>query len=199
MRIVSLIAIIVLAYGVKDPISHIKIKQSNNLKMDTTEKIKLIEFLEAMPNRDCQRPLTIGPAPHTQTNQFPNTDDYADVLHQYIMTFDGVTNGTSHIGDGGLRAYFIEKNNSNGFTEKFLVDNEFAHIHRHGSKSLHIVLPPDLGAAMDKKGWTENHPLAVAGRIPETNYMLFGARSKQELELSKALLRISFLFSTNQW
>jgi hypothetical protein len=168
-------------------------------KMENIEKNKLLTILSSCPNREGEIPKTIGPAPHTQTNQFPSSDDFADQLHQYIMTFDGVINGESHIGDGGLRAYFNENNKNRGFTKNFLIDNEFAHIHRHGSKSLHIVLPPDIGQEMDKKGWTENHPLSVAKHIPETNFMLFGARTIEELKISKVLLRISFLYSTNQW
>jgi Family of unknown function (DUF5519) len=167
--------------------------------MQNAEKSAILDFLKSVPNRNGVKPITIGPAPHTQTNQFPENDDFAEVLHHYIMTFDGVTNGTSHIGDGGLRAYFIDKDKSSGFTQNFLVDNEFAHIHRHGSKSLHIVLTPDLGKEMDKKGWTENHPLSKANQIPETNFMLFGARNLEELEISKALLRLSFLFASNQY
>jgi hypothetical protein len=167
--------------------------------MENREKKELIAYLQALPNRNGDKPLTSGPVPHTQVNQFPNADEFSENLHKYIMTFQGVTNGPSHISDGGLRAYFIDQSKVEGLTPQFLVDNEFAHIHRHGSKSLHIVLPPDLGYEMDKKGWTENHPLAVANRIPETNYMLFGARNEEELELSKALLRVSYLFATNQW
>lgn len=164
-----------------------------------TEQDKITTFLKHIPRRIGTKPVTIGPAPHTQTNQFPDNDAFASLLDEYIMSFDGVVNGESHIGDGGLRAYFVKSDNTKGFSPNFLIDNEFAHIHRHGSKSLHIVLPPELGKEMEMKGWTENHPLAVANRIPTTNFMLFGARSQEELEISKALVRVSYLFATNQW
>jgi hypothetical protein len=163
------------------------------------EKQELIKFIETLTNRIGEKPKTIGSAPHTQTDQFPENISFADDLDTYVMTFENVKNGISHIGDGGLRAYFIETDNNEGFNEKFLVDNEFAHIHRHGSHSLHITLPTEIGLITDTKGWTEKHPLAVAGRIPKTNHMLFGARNNEELEISKKLLRISYLFATKQW
>ncbi|MGL4630459.1 MAG: hypothetical protein ACRCVT_04560 [Leadbetterella sp.] len=167
--------------------------------MENSEKTSLTDFVKNLENRVGTKPATRGPAPHQQVDQFPKKDDFADELHDYTMTFEGVINGESHIGDGGLRAYFIKSDSNRGFEQKFLVDNEFAHIHRHGSKSLHIALPPEIGQITDQKGWTENHPLAVLGRIPNTNFMLFGARSKEELEVSKVILRISYLHATKQW
>lgn len=166
--------------------------------MNNDEKKELTTRVNALPNRIGEKPRTVGPAPHQQTSQYPETEAYADVLHGYIMSFERVKNGVSHIGDGGLRAYFFEMDNNTGFDEKFLIDNEFAHIHRHGSYSLHLVLPSEIGEITDRQGRTENHPLAVAGKIPSTNHMLFGARNQQELEVSKVLLRISYLYAIQQ-
>jgi hypothetical protein len=174
--------------------------QPLNFKMmENKEKNELIAYLQALPNRDGDRPLTTGPVPHTQQNQFPDAENFADNLHQYTMTFQGVSNGPSYISNCGSKAYFVNKNNTETSPLQFLIGNEFAHIHSHGSKSLHLALPTDLGHALEQKGWTENHPLAVANRIPETNYMLFGARNEEELAVSKVLLRVSYLFATNQW
>lgn len=43
------------------------------------------------------------------------------------------------------------------------------------------------------------HPLAKAGRVHDTNYMLYGARNEEELETSKKIMEISYLFATKQW
>lgn len=167
--------------------------------MGNNEQNELTGLVRAFPNRIGEKPKTTGPAPHQQRSQYPETEKYADALHDYVTSFEGVENGVSHIGDGGLRAYFIAGSASSGFSERFLVDNEFAHIHRHGSHSLHLVLPPDIGEITDKKGWTEGHPLAVAGRIPRTNHLLFGARNQSELEVAQVLMRISYLYASQQW
>jgi hypothetical protein len=163
-------------------------------------KTELIDFINNLPIRHGDRPTTIGPAPHTQTNQFPEFNKYGDALFDYVMQFPNVENGISHIGDGGLRGFFIPSaKHIKGFTEYFLVDNEFAHIHRHSSHSLHAVLPVDMGKIIEDKKWGENHPLSIAQKIPATNYMLYGTRNKGELEIQKIILEVSYLFATMQW
>ncbi len=192
LKLIFIGLILMLNFGTNKPIK-------NQVKMNNSEKDKLTDFIINLKNREGEKPVTHGPAPHQQIDQFPTKTDFSDDLHLYIMTFKGITNGESHIGDGGLRAYFIKDDSNQGFEKRFLVDNEFAHIHRHESKSLHVALPAEIGQVTDQKGWTENHPLAVMGRIPNTNFMLFGARNKEELDASKFILRISYLHATNQW
>ncbi len=163
-------------------------------------KNELLAIVENVTDRDGERPTTIGPAPHTQTNQFPTLEKYADELFNYVMQFEQVQHGMSHIGDGGLRAFFItSEKNTRGFTENFLVDNEFAHIHRHESHSLHAVLPKEIGKIVEAKKWGEQHPLSIAGKIPETNFMLYGIRNDYELDIQKTIMEISYLYATNQW
>jgi hypothetical protein len=167
--------------------------------MSTRAQQELANFIQDLPQRDGERPYTTGPVPHTQQDQFPNTDDFAEQLNQHILGFEGVSKGLSLISSCGPRAYFIDKSKLHNTPLQFLIENEFAHIHSHSSKSLHLVLPRALGLALEKKGWTENHPLAVANYIPETNFMLFGARNQEELEIYKKLLRVSYLYATKQW
>jgi hypothetical protein len=163
-------------------------------------KTELIALVNNLAIREGSRPTTIGPAPHTQTNQFPEYEKYGDALFDYVMQFPNVENGISHIGDGGLRAFFIPSaKHTTGFTENFLVDNEFAHIHRHGSHSLHAVLPKEIGKIIEEMKWGENHPLSIATKIPATNYMLYGSRNEAELDVQKTILEISYLFATKQW
>jgi hypothetical protein len=163
-------------------------------------KLEFIKTIEELSKRDGERPKTIGPAPHTQISHFPDNDDLSKQLFEFVMKFPDVKNGTSHIGDGGLSAFFISsKVNVKGFTEHFLIDNEFAHIHRHQSHSLHVVLPKEIGKLVEDKKWGEAHPLSKENRIPQTNYMLYGARDSEELEVQKDILTISYLFALNAW
>jgi hypothetical protein len=165
-----------------------------------TDYNQLKEFINNLKERQGERPKTVGPAPHTQIDQYPDKGKFADDLFEFVVGFPDVQNGISHIGDGGLRAFFIlSENHRHGLSDHFLVDNEFAHIHKHGSHSLHVVLPFEIGKTIEAKKWGENHPFAIEGRIPETNFMLYGARNADELEVQKKLLEISYLFATNQW
>ena len=166
-----------------------------------TEKDRLTEVVNTFPARPDERPKTVGPVPNRQVSQFPKDPQWEEDLFAYIQTFDGIEIGPTHIaGDGGQRAFFLPQyNHLRGFQHRFLVDNEFAHIHNHESSSLHAVLPEEIGRLITEKKWGEPHPLAVLGHISNTNHLLYGARNKQETEQLKVLLRISYLFASGQW
>jgi hypothetical protein len=154
--------------------------------------------LKELPSRNGPKPQTEGPAPHRQVSQWPDTPAYAKQLHEFAVALPGVTNGVSHIGDGGLSAFFLADVVAQGWSAHFLIDNEFAHIHADGSHSLHLALPHEVGLMLAEKGWAEQHPLSEAGNIPNTNFMLFGARNAEELEVSKLLLEQSWDFARKQ-
>jgi len=166
-----------------------------------SERDALAKAVKGFPVRPDERPQTIGPAPNRQTSQFPEDPQWEELLFDYVKTFEGVEIGHSHISrDGGSRAFFLPQYSQlHGLQTQFLVDNEFAHIHEHPSSSLHAVLPSEIGQLVFEKKWGEQHPLAILGRISSTNHLLYGARNKQEAEQLKTLLRISYLFASNQW
>jgi len=169
----------------------------NNL----TEKQKLKEQVNNFPERKDARPETFGPAPNRQVSQFPDSNEWEEDLFNHIKTFAGIEVGHSHIsGDGGYRAFFLpEYDQLHGPSEQFVVDNEFGHIHDHESRSLHAVLPPEIGEIVYQKKWGEQHPLAKMHIAGSTNYLLYGARNKGENEQLKVLLRISYLHASKQW
>ncbi len=79
----------------------------------------MIDFFNDLNKRYGSKHGKIGSAPHTQINQFPKKTEFADDLHDYVMTFEGFTNGESHIGDDGLRVFFIKNDKNQGFEQKF--------------------------------------------------------------------------------
>jgi hypothetical protein len=153
--------------------------------------------IDTLVSRVGPKPQTKGPAPHQQTTEFPTSDVYARQLHEYAVGLAGVANGESRIGDGGLSAFFLSEIKSEGSSPRFLIENEFAHIHADRSHSLHLVLPTAVGLELQEKGWTEQHPLGGAGAIPDTNFILYGARNAQELNISKLILEQSWVFASN--
>jgi hypothetical protein len=94
------------------------------------------KFIESLGRREGKKPETRGPVPHQQIDQYPESNQFAVELHDVFLGFDKVENGRSHIGDGGLSAFFLTTMNNLGWNPHFLIDNEFAHIHaqaRHRS------------------------------------------------------------------
>ncbi|MCC7007041.1 MAG: hypothetical protein IT497_10430 [Ottowia sp.] len=166
-----------------------------------SEKINLTETVSLFPHRLDERPKTVGPAPNRQVSQFPEDRQWEDILFAYVKAFPGVEVDATHIGgDGSEKAFFLPQyQHLKGFQNKFLVDNEFAHIHKHESSSLHAVLPIEIGQIITDKKWGEPHPLSLLGEVSETNHLLYGARNAQETQQLKVLLRISYLFATNNW
>lgn len=172
-------------------------------KTETTvsEKETLSAAVNTFPSRKDDRPETFGPAPNRQVSQFPESDEWEEDLFAYVQTFAKIEVGHSHIsGDGGYRAFFLPAyDNLNGPSEQFIIDNEFGHIHEHESRSMHIVLPPEIGNLVFEKKWGEQHPLAKLRYAGSSNYLIYGARNAAENEQLKVLMRISYLHASKQW
>jgi len=172
-------------------------------KIETTasEKETLSAAVNAFPSRKDDRPETFGPAPNRQISQFPESGEWEEELFAYVQTFAKIEVGHSHIsGDGGYRAFFLPAyDNLTGSSEQFIIDNEFGHIHDHESRSMHIVLPPEIGNMVFEKKWGEQHPLAKLRYAGSSNYLIYGARNTAENEQLKVLMRISYLHAGKQW
>lgn len=171
------------------------------IQNDLTQKQKLTKQVNNFNERKDARPETFGPAPNRQVSQFPDGNEWEEDLFSYVKTFAGIEVGHSHIsGDGGYRAFFLpEYAQLQGPSEQFVIDNEFGHIHEHESRSLHAVLPPEIGEMVYQKKWGEQHPLAKMRIAGSTNYLIYGARNKEENDQLKVLLRISYLHASKQW
>ena len=172
-------------------------------KIETTasEKETLSAAVNAFPSRNEERPETFGPAPNRQISQFPESNEWEEDLFAYVQTFAKIEVGHSHISDdGGYRAFFLPAyDNLHGPSEQFIIDNEFGHIHEHESRSMHIVLPPEIGKIVFEKKWGEQHPLAKLKYAGSSNYLIYGARNAAENEQLKVLMRISYLHASKQW
>ncbi|STQ90677.1 hypothetical protein [Iodobacter fluviatilis] len=115
--------------------------------------------------------------------------DFIEDVFCYLMSFDSVSLSVNNI--GGVTesmAFYI-------FTAK----KEFVCIDNKDGYNLRILLPYELGMSLVKKGWGEQSPLAVAGKISNTHFVLYGARSFLELNFHKKILQISYLFTKGEW
>ena len=198
-QIVILIVIMTINFSCNTSKTNTNIKT----KIETTasEKETLSAAVNAFPTRKDGRPETFGPAPNRQISQFPESGEWEEELFAYVQTFAKIEVGHSHIsGDGGYRAFFLPAfDNLHGPSEQFIINNEFGHIHDHESRSMHIVLPPEIGKIVFEKKWGEQHPLAKLKYAGSSNYLIYGARNVAENEQLKVLMRISYLHASKQW
>ncbi len=60
---------------------------------------------------------------------------------------------------------------------------------------MHMTLPLEQVSELFKKGWGEQHPMALLGRAPMTAVMVFGPRDIDEIDIAVRLLDISRQFA----
>lgn len=95
----------------------------------------------------------------------------------------------------GARALWLAEDFAAGPPEAFLIGREFAHLHPGPDQSLHAMLPPDIAAEAVEAGWSEPHPVARLGLIPETAVMIYAPRDADELAVVERLVQASCAFA----
>ena len=144
--------------------------------------------------RKGERPHTTTTNPHQQLDQHP-PKEIVHRLHEYILTYQSITEAHSLISTPGTPAFFLSACRHKGFGEGFIVDNEFVHIHPLPDGSLHLALPEDEGADLVQYQWGEPHVLAGKHGLPKTIFMLYAPRDEEELAVAKQFVDISYKFA----
>ena len=147
-----------------------------------------------IPARQGDRPSTTKTNPHQQLDQHP-PKHIIEKLREYILTFENITEGPTHISVSGTPAFFLNTCARDGFGEGFIIDNEFVHIHPLPDGSLHIALPESAGEQMTKLKWGEPHVLAGMHGLPKTIYMLYAPRNENELAVIQKFVEVSYQFA----
>ncbi|HSD24113.1 MAG TPA: luciferase family protein [Solirubrobacterales bacterium] len=146
---------------------------------------------QSIPERAGPRPTT-GPAmPHQQLSGNAPAP-LQEELWRRMSALEGVRTGPSGVSLPETRALHLDSELAAGPPEAFMVGTEFAHLHGPADGSLHMALPPDLAQEAIARGWAELHPLARAGRVPETLVMVYGPRDDEELETVWRLVAASY-------
>ncbi|TDC38622.1 luciferase family protein [Micromonospora sp. KC213] len=147
-----------------------------------------------LPARQGPRPRT-GPAiPHQQLSQIAPVE-LQDELWRRMTTLEGVVTGPSGISFPDTRALHLRPAPNSPEIERFLIGSEFAHLHGPADGSLHLCLPHDVVAEVERQGWGELHPIARDGKRPATLLMLFGPRDTNELKIVWKLVQVSHHFA----
>jgi hypothetical protein len=169
-----------------------------------------------LPVRRGGKPRTGPSVPHVQLSDF-GTPEIRESLRAWMSEpRPAVRIGDSEISDvGKVREFMAQRHPEIELPEELPQENgfamfldgrlppegvtllpprltaEFAHVHPDGS--LHLVLPPEVEAAMLAKGWGERHPLY---RPDMRIVMLFAPRDEGELEIAQSLIGASYRYAT---
>jgi hypothetical protein len=156
--------------------------------------MEAIDAIDSLPDRAGPRPGT-GPAmPHQQLTQNA-PPEWQEALLARAAGLPGVRVGRSGVSVPGARAFLLDEELAHGPPEAFMVGTEFAHLHPPYDGSLHLAVPAEMAAELERKGWGELHPLARLGVMPPTGLMLFGPRDSGELEVAWTVLQVSYGFA----
>jgi phospholipase/carboxylesterase len=133
--------------------------------------------------------------PHQQLSQNAPAE-VQEALFARAKELPGVSVAASGISVPGARAFVLADEVAKGPPEAVMVGREFAHLHPPYDGSLHLALPADAAAEVERLGWGQLHPLARAGGMPPTIVMVFGPRDAEELETAWTILRASHAFAS---
>ena len=144
--------------------------------------------------REGPRPNTTPTNPHRQLDQNAPAG-LQERLWRKMRDLPQVTTGDSLVSVPGARALHLSKNHSDHCPACFMKDAEFAHLHPLDDGSLHLTLPSEWRAEAQARGWTEPHPLAAHGIVPESIVMLYGPRNETEFEIVWHLVQVSHAYA----
>ena len=153
-----------------------------------------MDAIEGLPNRTGPRPDTGAAMPHQQLTQNA-PPELQEALFARATGLPGVRVGRSGVSVPGARAFLLEDGLAHGPPEAFMVGTEFAHLHPAYDGSLHLAMPAEAAADLERKGWGELHPLARMGVMPPTALMVFGPRDADELEVIWTIVQASHTFA----
>jgi phospholipase/carboxylesterase len=143
-----------------------------------------------LPERRGARPAISHRIPQQQISDNA-PPELQERLFEWVTAWPGLTSGPSAISVPGARGFVLDPP-LRGPDDAFLVPaaREFAHIHPGYDGSLHLALPPALGADAIRKGWAVPHPWAGV-RLSPGFVMVYGPRDDQELEVVVGIVATS--------
>ncbi len=156
-------------------------------KSEKKEKVDRSMNGYILPKRRGSRPRTTPTNPHTQLEQNPERE-VVDELARKVFALPDVEEHPSAISVPGARALWLREDVPAGPPEAFMIGREFAHIHPMPDGSLHAALPPETAQEAIRKGWAEQHPVALMGYIPQNVVMIYAPRDAEEIEVVAELV-----------
>ena len=142
------------------------------------------------------RPTTSDEGPHRQVDQRSSPALWGELVAR-TFALPGVEEGHSQVSPASSRAVFLIDQPVERAPETSLAPGrrlEPVHLHGVTDSSVHLVLPAERGAQLTKLGWAEPHQYADFG----TEFMIYGPRSEQELDVVLSIISESLAFARVQ-
>ena len=117
-------------------------------------------------------------------------------LARRVFTLPGVEERPSAISVPGARALWLREDVPAGTREAFMIGREFAHIHSILDGSLHAALSTEVAQEAICKSWTDQHPVARMGYIPQNVVMIYGPRDAEEIEVVARLVVEAYRYAS---
>lgn len=149
--------------------------------------------LVALPVRDGPRRETTGGVPHVQIGAAPVPDVDAE-LRRRAFELPGVEDRESVRSLPGARGLSLADDVELARPEVIGGTREFAHIHPDGS--LHIWLPVERAAEVDRTKWGELHPWVERDGFWDGVVMVFTPETPEELDVAMRLVVDAYNFVT---
>lgn len=142
-------------------------------------------YLADLPEREGERPITRGIAPHRQITQ-KSSDARHKLLSSALVTMGsssaGLVTGISCFEGHGIALF-------NGMRTK---RHEMCHLHASDG-SMHVVLGNADSKTAHEAGWAERHPLSRGGWferfVPAGFVLVYAPRDDAELEVVMRIVR----------
>lgn len=145
--------------------------------------------------RKGQRPNTIGPMPHMQTNQQSSREIYNKLSHSLFSIMD-IIEKPSRMSLPGAKGLFVQnKENIKSHIIK-QSNGELGHIHPDPELgSLHLFVDLNLAKKIVEKEWGEYHPLNEKGVMPPNLVMIYSPRDEFEINIIESFVKNSYNFA----
>jgi hypothetical protein len=143
--------------------------------------------------REGPRPTTSTEGPHRQLDQKASPELWGRLVAS-VFSLPGTQEGRSQVSPISSRAVFLVDQETERAPETSLAPGqrlEPVHLHGFDDTSVHLCLPSARGRQLTELGWLEPHQFEEFG----TEYMAYGPRSGEELEVVLSLVRESIGFA----
>lgn len=145
------------------------------------------------PRREGPRPTTSTEGPHRQLDQKAPPELWGRLVAS-VFSLPGIQEGRSQVSPISSRAVFLTDRENERVPETSLAPGqrlEPVHLHGFDDTSVHLCLPTERGRQLTELGWLEPHQFEEFG----TEYMAYGPRSNEELDVVVSLVRESIAFA----
>lgn len=139
------------------------------------------------------RPTTSTEGPHRQLDQRAPASLWGELVAR-VFSLNGVVEGISQVSPPSSRGVFLVDQPEERAPETSLAPGrrlEPVHLHGVSDTSVHLVLPRERGAELERLGWAEPHQFEDHG----TEFMIYGPRDSDELEAVVSVIEESLAFA----